>query len=214
MQWNRSHRFIIDLQPLGRCDAKFTKTLDAWSTSFPRGPSSKQINVMENRHGMPGEYHQKMVESFHGNCYQCNYCVKVYWSVLPWKQRFFLKLDAWKMIHFLLKMVPFFSDLNRDVSIFEGFNLPTLSILTPQNWLFWGPIHPRVIQLHSPFHWRVHWSLGKHGSMPRLRLSIDLLKANHFAGEANGICQWPDGTMVLTTNWLQLSWTKKTDSLW
>ncbi len=37
---------------------------------------------------------------------------------------------------------------------------PSLRILAPQKWLIWGPKHPCVIQVLSPFHWRVQGFLG------------------------------------------------------
>ena len=42
---------------------------------------------------------------------------------------------------------------------FKIQNTATLSILTPQNWLFWGP-NPCLYRF-KPFHWGVQWSLGQ-----------------------------------------------------
>ena len=40
-------------------------------------------------------------------------------------------------------------------------HVSTLRILTPQEWLFWGPPNTPAIQVHSPFHWRVQGFLDE-----------------------------------------------------
>ena len=88
-----------------------------------------------------------------------------FWLYLPGKMGFsWAMLVSGRVILNLFLLVMFvFTVCTIDISLFFTTiweNMFALRILTPQNWLFWGP-NPCVIQVHSPFHWRVKcWSLG------------------------------------------------------